>query len=556
MKNNRIKLTRIVTLFLVIIITASSCSRIGEDLDPADLGYEIEVTYNALGGLVNQREIRITNYAENSLLFAPSGTTNLLVEPVKDGYIIAGWYTDVKEIPAADGEDVQYEFDPQDRWDFDIDRATENITLYARWAKKAEANYIDADTNEIVFAKNITAQSPLSALSPSILNLVSKTGYTFQGYYYEDLEEEFDFSQYKYSPLLPTTKELYTQLAEEFPQNIVQLDGETGTDEQAEAEESEESAEESEQLAEESEETEQAEETEQSEIQESESEEQKEEQTNKSGGGEETLSADATDPNFPDEMSGEEIEELASADNIAEETPWLFLNNLGYDMIATEEELAEIRYRKNEIIESYISEYERNNADNNVYLVFAEGNKVQINEPQDIEENGKFVFKDLGEKGEYIINQDIDFGSGTFSPVDKFTGVLDGQGYILSNINLKISFSKKDTFLGAEGALFTNLEGAIIKDVTFKDMVINISAPPKTDVKAAVLAVNAINSQLENVKFEGLTINTGSRDDGSSTYEVSDFIMNNDNTSVENVIGENIVWEVSDYTVVTRFFAE
>ena len=62
--------------------------------------------------------------------------------------------------------------------------------------KKAEANYIDADTNEIVFAKNITAQSPLSALSPSILNLVSKTGYTFQGYYYEDLEEEFDFSQY------------------------------------------------------------------------------------------------------------------------------------------------------------------------------------------------------------------------------------------------------------------------------------------------------------------------------------------------------------------------
>ena len=62
-------------------------------------------------------------------------------------------------------------------------------------------------------------------------------------------------------------------------------------------------------------------------------------------------------------------------------------------MIATEEELAEIRYRKNEIIESYISEYERNNADNNVYLVFVEGNKVQINEPQDIEENGKFVLK-------------------------------------------------------------------------------------------------------------------------------------------------------------------
>ncbi|NLJ71112.1 MAG: hypothetical protein GX328_06590 [Clostridiaceae bacterium] len=547
--NNRKKLIRIVIFLVILVLTASSCSRIGEDLDPADLGYEIEVTYNALGGLVNQREIRITNYAENSLLFAPSGTTNLLVEPVKDGYIIAGWYTDVKEIPAADGEDVQYEFDPQDRWDFDIDRVTENITLYARWAKKAEANYIDADTNEIVFSKNITAKSPLAALSSSILNLVSKPGYTFQGYYYEDLEEEFDFSQYEYSPLLPTTKQLYAQLAEEFPQNIVQLDGEAGIDEQAEAEESE-------QLAEESKETEQAEETEQSEIQEPESEEQKEEQTNKSGGGEETLSADATDPNFPDEMSGEEIEELAAVDNVAEETPWLFLNNLGYDMIATEEELAEIRYRKNEIIESYISEYDRNNADNNVYLVFSEGNKVQINEPQDIEENGKFVFKDLGEKGEYIINQDIDFGSGTFSPTDKFTGVLDGQGHILSNINLKISFSKKDTFLGAEGALFTNLEGAIIKDVTFKDMVINISAPPKTDVKAAVIAVNAINSQLENVKFEGLTINTGSRDDGSSTYEVSDFIMNNDNTSVNNVTGENIVLEVSDYAVITRFFAE
>jgi len=111
-------------------------------LDPADFGYGVEVTYHALGGVVNQREIRKTNYAENSLLFSPAGTSNLLVTPVRDGYTVAGWYTDYKESSDDEGN-TQYKFDPQSRWDFNTDRVQEDITLYARWVKKAEANYID-----------------------------------------------------------------------------------------------------------------------------------------------------------------------------------------------------------------------------------------------------------------------------------------------------------------------------------------------------------------------------------------------------------------------------
>ncbi len=486
------QLTNVIVFVLAFLLLTTSCTRIGEDLDPASLGYEIEVTYNALGGIINQREIRNTNYAKNSLLFEPRGSSNLLVAPLKTGYTLAGWYTDVKEIPGKDGEEPTYEFDAQDRWDFKVDRVQENTTLYARWVNQAKAQYIDSETGEIIFSKDITASSPLSALSPAILNLVAKNGYTFLGYFDENLEQEIVFSDYEYSPLMPTDQVLYDMLAEEFPDNFLPYDGEAEVITETETE-----------------------------------------QVDTEG---------EVDP---------EAEVIPEA-NLEEIDPYVFLHQYGYQLEADDETLAAIRYRKNEIIDEYINKYIENNQHNDVYLKFEEGVKVHVAETADLSKGGTYMFDDLGDKGEYFIENDLNFGDANFAKSDHFSSTINGNNHVLSNIHVKVTLKKKDILEGTIAGLFGTLENATIKDVTFKDMVIEVSAPNGADVEIGALAVNGINSTIQNVTFDGLTIVTDV--DKSETYRVSDFILNSENMKVENVTGNNVAIEVSDAAEVNRTF--
>ena len=102
--------------------------------------------------------------------------------------------------------------------------------------------------------------------------------------------------------------------------------------------------------------------------------------------------------------------------------------------------------------------------------------------------------------------------------------------------------------------MFTVLEGATIKDITFKNMTIEINGPPGVDVQAAVLAVDAVDSSIENVVFDGLEIITGNGDNGLTSYELSDFILNNKNTIVNNVAGNDIIFDVSSSAIVYNNF--
>jgi uncharacterized repeat protein (TIGR02543 family) len=220
MKNkNKIRCIIAVIIVITASLLLSSCGISDEGVDPASWGYDCTVIYDALGGTVNSREIRETYYMNNSYLFKPAGTTNMLIEPVRDGYILAGWYTAKEDVKDQDGNVIGYSFRAEDRWDFDEDRVQGDMTLYARWIPQGKVQYVDIDTGEVVFTKNITADSPIQPLSGAAESLIAKSGYTFYGYFADDAGTiPYDFTTYVHQDLIPSNEEVYALLYEKFPQ--------------------------------------------------------------------------------------------------------------------------------------------------------------------------------------------------------------------------------------------------------------------------------------------------------------------------------------------------
>lgn len=473
--------TLVLSSFILLLTTA--CGRIGEAIDPASIGYEIEVTYDALGGKINQREQRHTNYAKNSLLFEPAGSSNLLIAPVKPGYALAGWYTACKEVPCKDGKEVRYQFDPQDRWDFKVDRVQENTTLYARWVNQAKAEYIDAGTEEVVFTKDLTPSSPLAALSPGILKMVANTDHEFLGYFTENLEEEINFDDYEYSPLLPSDEVLYKKLATEFPQNFSPYKA---------------SQEELDQLKK----------------------------------AKQAAAADVAG----DDLSAEEAEAILDANSSAKDTSWIFLHELGYDLKANEADLAKIKHRKNAIIEEYIGRYIKNNEHNRVYLVFEGELEKKVSSADDFAKGDKYCFQDLGKNGQYIIENDLDFAGKDFAQTKLFSSKIDGQGHSLSNIHLTLNVSKKDSIQGVKAALFQELAGARLENIIFNNLTLEINLPAGANSQLAALALAARDSSLKNISFPNLTIKVNAKGTAGSCL-VSDFILETENCDVSAISG-------------------
>lgn len=219
MKNKSIGIALILSAAVCCALILSSCGMKGQAVDPGEWGYDCVVTYDALGGVINAREIRTTYYMDNSYVFAPSGSSNMLVEPARDGYILAGWYT--AKADHTEGSVEDYTFSAADRWDFNTDRLDGDTTLYARWLPRGKVDYVDADTGETVFSKNITTESPIQALSESVLNLKKPAGTTFAGYYADaGCTAEYDFSSYVHVDPNPPEATLYAALCEMFPQYI------------------------------------------------------------------------------------------------------------------------------------------------------------------------------------------------------------------------------------------------------------------------------------------------------------------------------------------------
>ncbi|HHY81248.1 MAG TPA: InlB B-repeat-containing protein [Clostridiales bacterium] len=469
------KYHRLTVIFMIIAVSLllSSCVISDNVADPGAWGYECKVIYNALGGSVNSREIRETYYMKNSYVFKPAGTTNMLIEPVKDGYILAGWYTAKEDIKDAQGNVIGYSFKAEDRWDFDEDRVQEDMTLYARWIPQAKVEYIDAETGEVKFSKNITSGSPIQPLSGAAERLIAKSGYTFHGYY-ADKEGTipYNFSEYVHRELIPSNAEIYAQLHQEFPQYIKKI-------------------------------------------------------------------------NYVAPSDDEEVDpEIDTSD--------LFINKLGYEITTDDPAVREmIRKRKDEIYEEAIQYYINNSSDKVVYLKYEKGSYVKVSSPEDLKQGSRYSFSGVDKSGNpvegYVIANDIDFSKIVLEPSESFSGEIIGNGYTLKNITIRVNSKKIDNDKKKDIGLFKVLDGARIKDLTFENINIAINVNSGIPVTAGALAAESRNTELNNVKFVNLTIETGRGDDGAAKYIIGDLFGVDRGSKLTNVSGINITVNASEF---------
>lgn len=464
----KVKLSILVSILSIACVLFSACSRKGEAADPSLWGYNCTVTYDALGGRINARETRTTYYLPNSYVFEPSGSSNMLVAPTRDGYILAGWYTAKSE--PAEGSLEEYTFDPSDRLDFDIDRVQDDMTLYARWLPRGKVDYVNADTGEVLFSKNITSESPIQPLSDSVITLKTPKGNTFSGYYDDAAcTTEYDFSTYMHVDPTPTEETLYAQLYQMFPQYI----------------------EKAEYVA---------------------------------------LSDDETDSNT--------------------DTSWLFMNKLGYRLLTTDESaLAEIRAAKDQIIETAIQDYLVNTANRVVYLKFTEGNYVMVNDAADLKMGTKYGFFDTDMAGDpitgYIFDADVDLSGITITMSDSFSGVINGNGHKLTNLNIAVSSRKIDTDEEKTVGLTARMDGATINDLTIENAALTLQVNSGIKVTGGLLAAQAKNVTFNNCHFNGLTITGGKGDDGTAKYVLGDLFGSFENCTFNDCTADGLVADVA-----------
>lgn len=472
MINNK-KLHRMMPIIIILasILFLSSCGVKDKAIDPSEWGYDCLVTYDALGGTINSREIRETYYMENSYIFKPSGSTNMLIEPIRDEHILVGWYTAKEDIKDTNGNVIGHSFKAEDRWDFDEDRVQEDMTLYARWIPQGKIDYVDPSTDTVMFTKNITEESAVQQLSSAVEILIAKSGYSFDGYYADkDLTVPYDFTSYTHASLIPSNEEIYEQLQLRFPDYIKKV-------------------------------------------------------------------------NYIEPSNNEE--------NNNEETSDLFINKLGYEITTTDEEIrAEIRRYKDEFYENAIKYYEENSSSKIVYLKYIEGSYAQIKSADDLKSGGKVWFSGLDKLGNpvegYTLANDIDFKGVSVSMADSFSGKIIGNGYSLKNITLSISSKKIDKDKSKSLALFQELDGVHIEDLTFEDMTLKLNVMSGIPVEVAPLAIKANNTELKNVHFENLNIDTGRGDDGNAEYKVGDLFVTGKNNKLDNVTGSNVTLTASE----------
>ena len=148
--------------------------------------------------------------------------------------------------------------------------------------------------------------------------------------------------------------------------------------------------------------------------------------------------------------------------------------------------------------------------------------------------------------GNYILTDDIDFGGKSYQPIgdnkEPFTGTLNGDGHILSNVNIEAEDQKDSLFAG----LFGVVDSAKISDLAVEEC--EITSDTKNGIYAGVIAGKMNNTSLENVYVDGKI--TSEKDTAYTLGGIAGAVFQNNDTAKEE-IEYNISSAVSNVEIQT-----
>ena len=209
-----IKIALVTLLLLSTVFFATACSKGTTPYDDNNAaGYTVSIRYDANGGFfATSTSVIMDSYNISGMTAGSNGMVSLgLLAPedsrrgssdtfaaTKNGYFLAGWYTERTETVDSEGNTF---YTYGNKWDFDTDvlevdpsktySASEPVlTLYAAWVPMFEINFISMGTDEVLGTYSF---NPLTASAIQVphwdtetgamkmYRFPEKKGYTFNG---------------------------------------------------------------------------------------------------------------------------------------------------------------------------------------------------------------------------------------------------------------------------------------------------------------------------------------------------------------------------------------
>jgi hypothetical protein len=212
------KIALVTLLLLSTVFFASACSKEATPYEENDAaGYTVSIRYDANGGFfATSTSVIMDSYNLAGMSAGSNGMVSLgLLAPedsrrgssdtfaaTKNGYFLAGWYTERVETIDSQGN-VTYTYGNQ--WDFSTDVVEVDpnktytssepvLTLYACWIPMFEINFISLGTDEVLGTYTFNPLTASDILIPQwdtetgameMYRFPEKKGYTFHGAYYD-----------------------------------------------------------------------------------------------------------------------------------------------------------------------------------------------------------------------------------------------------------------------------------------------------------------------------------------------------------------------------------
>ena len=181
--------------------------------------------------------------------------------------------------------------------------------------------------------------------------------------------------------------------------------------------------------------------------------------------------------------------------------------------------------------------------DGSIATKFADGDG-SVNNPYIINNGSEFalLFSKLKSEDSYLyfnkyyeIHNNINFDGRDFSFIDStktFSGNINGNGYTLSNIKLN-SCSYNNINNSCEYSLFSNLDGATIKNINIINLTVNSDVINNNRMVSA-LSISATNSYINNISLNNIEYKI-SKDDNYITKSAGLLVNDIENNNIENI---------------------